>query len=185
MVPQPATVQRTVRDTLRDDRTAPEPVAADQVDAVLAASRVLVAVSARSLSVAEDRVTVGQFRVMVIVESRGPIGVNALAEAMGVHPSNATRGCDRLVAAGLLDRRENREDRRQLVLALTAAGRALLHEVMSVRRAAVAETLLRMPANERARVACALAAFAAAGGEPDPADLWRVGWTTATVDDAT
>ena len=52
----------------------------------------------------EDTVTLTQFRALVIIASRGPLHLAALADAMGVHPSNATRACDRLVAAGLLDR---------------------------------------------------------------------------------
>ena len=49
----------------------------------------------------EDTVTLTQFRALVIIASRGPLHLAALADAMRVHPSNATRACDRLVAAGL------------------------------------------------------------------------------------
>ena len=83
---------------------------------MLAASRVLVGVAARSLAAVEDTVTLTQVRALVIIASRGPLHLTALAEDMGVHPSNATRACDRLVAAGLLDRRDNPADRRHLLL---------------------------------------------------------------------
>ena len=96
----------------------------EQVDAVLAASRVLVGVSAQSIAAVEDSLTVVQFRALVIVASRGPIHLSALADAMRVHPSNATRTCDRLVADGLLDRRENPHDRRHLALTLNRTGPA-------------------------------------------------------------
>ena len=71
-----------------------------EVDAVLAASRVLVGVAAQSLADLEDTVSVPQLRALMILATRGPLHLTALAEDMGVHPSNATRACDRLVAAG-------------------------------------------------------------------------------------
>jgi hypothetical protein len=87
-----------------------------EVEAVLAASRVLIGVAVRSLAPVEDTVTLTQFRALVIIASRGPMHLAALAEAMQVHPSNATRACDRLVASGLADRRDNPADRRHLLL---------------------------------------------------------------------
>ena len=107
-----------------------DPAFDNEVDAVLAASRVLVGVAARSLAPVEDTVTLTQFRALVIIASRGPLHLAALADAMGVHPSNATRTCDRLVATGLADRRDNPADRRHLLLTLTAAGRDLVDGVM-------------------------------------------------------
>src|SRR3954464_10210292 len=85
-----------------------------QVDAVLAASRVLVGVTAQSVAALDDTVTISQLRALVILASHPPMHLNALAEAMRVHPSNATRTCDRLVELGLLNRRENPGDRRHL-----------------------------------------------------------------------
>ena len=125
-------------------RTADRAFAAE-VDAVLAASRVLIGVAARSLAAVEDTVTLTQVRALVIIASRGPLHLAALAEDMGVHPSNATRACDRLVAAGLLDRRDNPADRRHLLLTLTDAGRELVDGVMDRRRAAIGQILHRMP----------------------------------------
>ena len=119
---------------------------AAEVDAVLAASRVLIGVAARSLAAVEDTVTLTQVRALVIIASRGPLHLAALADDMGVHPSNATRACDRLVAAGLLDRRDNPADRRHLLLTLTDAGRELVDGVMDRRRAAIGQILRAMPA---------------------------------------
>ncbi len=147
-------------------------------DAVLAAARVLVGVAAQSIAAAEGSVGVNQFRVMVIIASRGPLHSAALAEAMGVHPSNATRTCDRLVATGLLDRRDNPADRRHLQLTLTRKGQRLVDGVMQRRRAAINKLLVRMPQADRHRLTEALNQFAAAGGEPPEQDLWSVGWTT-------
>jgi DNA-binding MarR family transcriptional regulator len=158
-----------------------EDVHPDEVDAVMAATRVLVALSARSVAGLDGQITLPQFRVLVMVASTGPVNLGAVARALGVHPSNATRACDRLVGAGLLDRRDDPGDRRNLTLDLTAAGRALVRRVMDDRRAAIAEILARMPDEQRRALAPVLESFAAAGGEVPPTDVWALGWTTSTA----
>jgi len=147
-------------------------------DAVMAATRVLVGVAAQSIAAAEQSVGVNQFRALVIITSRGPMHSAALAEAMGVHPSNATRTCDRLVAANLLERRDNPADRRHLMLTLTKKGHRLVEGVMRCRRGAVEKIVQRMPQTGREHLAEVLNQFAAAGGEPAEQDLWSAGWTT-------
>jgi DNA-binding MarR family transcriptional regulator len=169
---------------MASQRTADRSFAAE-VEAVLAASRVLIGVAARSLAAMEDTVSLTQVRALVIIASRGPLHLTALADDMGVHPSNATRACDRLVAAGLLDRRDNPADRRHLLLSLTDPGRELVDGVMDRRRAAIGQILHQMPPEDRAQLATALSRFAAAGGEPEDADLWSVGWTTESPRGAT
>jgi hypothetical protein len=71
------------------------------VDAVLTASRVLVAIAARSLADAGEEVTLTQYRSLVILASRGPQSLAALAEAVAVTPPTASRLCERLVRKGL------------------------------------------------------------------------------------
>ncbi len=150
----------------------------EQVEAVLAACRVLVGISAQSMAEVGDTLSLPLFRVLVILDSRGPIGLQALAAAMGVHPSNATRACDRLVRMGFLDRRDNPEDRRYLALELTETGAELISTVMAKRRAAVREILEAMGPSDRECLADGLRMFAIAGREPDPAHLWALGWTS-------
>ena len=58
------------------------------------------AIAARSLAEAGD-VTLPQFRVLVILASRGPRRVRDLADDLGVNPSGASRLCDRLSGKGL------------------------------------------------------------------------------------
>jgi DNA-binding MarR family transcriptional regulator len=150
------------------------------VDAVMAAARVLVAVSARSVAGVDDMVTLPQLRAMVMIAGRGDLNLGAVARGLGVHSSNATRLVERLVVAGLVDRRDDPADRRNLVLGLTVAGQRLLDEVMEHRRRAVTEILGRMPAARRRALVPVMRAFAQAGGEnPDDA-VWSLGWTTAS-----
>lgn len=157
-------------------RSRPDPVLESQVDAVLTASRVLVGIAAQSMSDVEDIVSVTQFRALVVVAGREAIHLAALAQAMGVHPSNATRTCDRLVALGLLDRRDNPDDRRHLSLTLTENGRQLVDRVLRRRRSTIADVLKRMSAAGRARLAVVLTEFAQASGEPALDRLWTAGW---------
>jgi DNA-binding MarR family transcriptional regulator len=151
----------------------------DDVEAVMAAARVLVAVSAQSVAAVDDVVSLPQLRVLVMVASRGPLNLSAVARGLGVHPSNATRACERLVVAGLLDRRDDPADRRNLVLELTAAGHGLVRRVMDHRRAAIGDVLDRMPVAERRALVPVLRSFAAAGGEVPADAAWALGWTTA------
>lgn len=141
---------------------------ADQVDAVLRASRALIGIAASSLAAVDDVVTVPQWRVLVLVHTRGPVNLATVAAELAVNPSNASRTCDRLTKAGLLDRRDSEADRRHVTLSLTAAGRRLVQKVTRQRRAAIQQVLAAMSATERDTLAEALEMFAAAAGEvPD------------------
>ena len=76
----------------------------DVTNAVLIASRALIGVAVRSIAVVEDELTLVQYRALVLLVSPGQQNVSDLAEALGVHPSTATRLCDRLVAKGFVHR---------------------------------------------------------------------------------
>jgi DNA-binding MarR family transcriptional regulator len=161
------------------EREVPDGEVPDDVEAVMLAARVLVGLSVRTAGAVDDVVTLPQLRLLVIVASRGPLNLAAVADALGVNPSNATRACDRLVVAGLLDRRDNPADRRNLLLELTPAGRRLVERVMEQRRAAIGEILERMPPARRRALAGPLRSFAAAAGEIRERDVWALGWTSA------
>src|SRR4051794_35125418 len=96
-----------------EDLRAPRDGWADDVEATMLAARALVGISAKSLAQVDDVVTPPQLRVLVMIASRGPLNLGAVARGLGVHPSNATRACDRLVAAGLGGRRRAPRHRRE------------------------------------------------------------------------
>jgi len=140
------------------------------VEALLLASRALVGVAARSLAGID--VTLPQYRTMVLVDNHPGITVSDLAEALDVHPSTATRACDRLVAKQLLRRRQGGRDRRATELVLTARGRRLVEQVTQRRRRDVRAIVDRLPEDLRDATLTAFEAFAAAAGESrrdDPA----------------
>lgn len=148
------------------------------LDAVLAASRSLVAISALSIATVADRVDVVQFRVLVVIASRGRCTLGELADAADLHVSTASRTCDRLVAQGLLHRAARRRDRRTIELTLTRDGNELVGSVLRRRRTALEPVLERLSATQRRRLASALRDFAGAAGEPSDRALWAMGWTT-------
>lgn len=135
------------------------------IDAVLRASRVFVAVVAQSMAEVENLITAPQLRVLVLIATRGPQALGAVAADLGVHASSATRACDRLEAAGLVRREEAAGDRRFISLQLTDDGRSLVDQVMSHRRHALQEVIERMNSDERQMLTTALSAFAEAAGE--------------------
>jgi DNA-binding MarR family transcriptional regulator len=150
--------------------------AADEaaVDAVLTASRTLIAVATNSLGAVAEDTTIAQYRALVVLASRGPQRMVDLAGALDVTPSTAGRMCDRLLRKGLIRRHRARADRRAVQVSITAAGREIVDQATGRRRALIAGILGQLPARQRSAVASALAAFAAAAGEiPDsqwPAD---------------
>jgi DNA-binding MarR family transcriptional regulator len=138
------------------------------VTALLTASRVLVGVSARSLSDVESTVTVTQFRTLVVLDSHPEINLHRLAERLGVNSSTALRMLDRLLVAGLVTRRDNPDTRREVLLGLSPEGRRVVRRVTRRRRAELARVVDAMPANRRSELLAALRAFAEAAGEPEP-----------------
>ncbi|MGW5237948.1 MarR family winged helix-turn-helix transcriptional regulator [Monashia sp. NPDC004114] len=162
--------------TNRGNRTSED---LDQlVTALLTASRALVGVSARSLAMVEDTVTLTQFRTLVVLDAHGPSTLNRLADRLQVNASTTLRTVDRLIGSGLVDRRENTENRREVIIELTDAGRRLVGEVTERRRRAIAQVVDAMPSRHRVRLVEALVAFTEAADEPqafgDSATL--LGW---------
>lgn len=136
------------------------------VASILTASRLLVAVSARSLASVEESLTLPQFRTLVVLDSRGAMSISGLADLLAVNPSTAMRMVDRLVVIDMVERGANPESKREILVSCTAAGRAVVHEVTERRTREIAKIVEAMPARRRKGLADALQAFAAAGGEP-------------------
>ena len=144
------------------------------VDAVLTASRTLVAVTTASLGDAADDITIAQYRALVVLASRGPQRMADLAAALDVAPSTAGRMCDRLLRKGLIRRHRVRADRRAVKVSITESGRRVVDEATARRRALLAGILAKLSARQQSAVADALRAFAAAAGEI-PDSQWPIG----------
>ena len=150
------------------------------VDGVMAASKALVGVAARSLAALdEDELTLVQFRALLLVVEHRAHAPGDLAALLEVHPSNATRLVDRLVTKGLLERTAVEGDRRTISLAATPEGGKVIDRVLARRRRAIEEILAGLGPDDADAVGSALARFADAAGEAAHVpgdDAWRLGW---------
>jgi DNA-binding MarR family transcriptional regulator len=135
------------------------------VDAILRASRALVAITARSLSGVNGDVTLPQFRSLVVLATAGPQTVSALADRLAVHASTMTRMCNRLVSRGLVVRAPSAVDRREVGIALTAMGTSVVENVMAARRRQLDEIVRRISDDDRHAAVVALNKFSHAAGE--------------------
>lgn len=140
-------------------------------DALLTASRLLVAISSHSIALVDENITIPQFRTLVILSNRGPINLATLAGLLGVQASAAGRMVDRLVSAGLINRLPHPTSRRELLATLTPRGREVVQKVTARRRVEIARIVEKMPPAERYGLVRALTAFTAAGGESSAAQL--------------
>lgn len=150
-------------------RTITDPPADAFADALVTASRLLLDITARCVAVVDDTLTIPQLRVLAILSTRGATNLTTLAAQLDVQPSTIGRMAERLVTAGLIDRRTHPNSRREIVIELTRRGHAVVDTVIARRRAEIARIVEIMPARERLGMVRALHAFTQAGGEP-PAD---------------
>src|SRR4051794_20060630 len=136
------------------------------VDALLAASRALVGISVRTVDEAPVDVTVTQHRVLLLLEARGHLSVNEVADLLGVNQSNASRHCARLETLGLVHRSRALHDGRAIEVTLTPTGQRQVEAVRSARRREIESVLGRMSLPDARATVAALEAFTSAVGEP-------------------
>ncbi len=140
-------------------------VSDDVIEAVLAASRGLVAMVARSVESTAPEVTVPQLRVVAILATNGPETLTALAADLSSSPPSTSRLCDRLEQKGLIVRKPGANSRREISVELTDAGAELYHQVVEARRREVGAMLAGLSATERRQILDAIQALAALTGE--------------------
>jgi|HubBroStandDraft_1064217.scaffolds.fasta_scaffold78259_2 DNA-binding MarR family transcriptional regulator len=73
--------------------------------------------------------TFRQHEVLRLLAAQGPLAMHELAQLLGVSRSSATEVVDRLVAHGLLERRQDPIDRRTVHVALTVRAQGLAAQV--------------------------------------------------------
>lgn len=83
----------------------------------------------------------GTWTVLAMLESGGQAVQRVLAASLGIEGPTLTRHLDRLEELGLIRRNRDGADRRYALIELTAAGRALCHELDAIARAANDELL--------------------------------------------
>ncbi|MEW1587634.1 MarR family transcriptional regulator [Micromonospora vinacea] len=91
-----------------------------------------------------NRVSGAQLRAVMVVEQHDGINLRRLATRLDMLLSSASRLCDRLVAAGMLEREPGRFDRREISLHLTPEARRLVAELRADRQRQLAAVLAGM-----------------------------------------
>lgn len=147
----------------------------DLSQCMLTASRVLVGVAARSLSLHED-MTVPQVRLLVLLAQRGPLRAADLAAGLSTSPSQATRLCDRLIAKELIIRETVPNDRRGVLVVLAPLGRVFLDDVTERRLVEIEQIVAAIPVERREELRAAFELFCQAAGEiPESSwPLWQL-----------
>lgn len=100
-----------------------------------------------------------QLRVLLILEHHEGINLRTLADSLASTPPSTSRLCDRLQAAGFVERVVGPSDRREVRLHLSGRGRTFLADLRVRRESAVRSVLEQMPAAKRTALLQGLEAF--------------------------
>lgn len=114
---------------------------------------------ARGAAVTGPQLSVSQLRALDIVGRAERINLTGLADSAGMAMPSASRLCDRLEAAGLLERTAAPGNRREVGLMLTAVGRQTLDDVAAQRQRDLVAVLRGMPPDQVLALAEGLRAF--------------------------
>ena len=97
----------------------------------------------------DDSLTLTQLAALATLERHGPLTPRELAAAERVSPPSMTRIAASLEAAGLVNRADHPTDGRQVLLAASPAGVALLREDRRRREAWLAQRLRELDDDDR------------------------------------
>ena len=86
----------------------------------------------QTASLLDYDLTLQQLRAFAFVLAREQTSISKVAEGLGIRPNVATGIVQRLVDRGLLERREDVDDRRIRLLTVTERGIALLEELSGI-----------------------------------------------------
>jgi DNA-binding MarR family transcriptional regulator len=106
--------------------------------------------------------TMPQLRLMYLARESGSATVGAIATQMRVTAPTISGLTDRLVRQGLIERREDPDDRRLVRICLTDEGRSVLEEIDIAARAYLREILSRLSETQVRELVRALDGFVAA-----------------------
>ncbi|MEV6613004.1 MarR family transcriptional regulator [Streptomyces sp. NPDC051051] len=124
-------------------------------------------------------VSASQLRVLLILEHHEGINLRTLADALASTPPSASRLCDRLQAAGFVERTVSQSDRREVRLYLSGRGTAFLADLRARREKVLRAVLDQMPPAQRTALLRGLEAFCDAAAVRIHDDAQDVGSQTA------
>ena len=94
------------------------------------------------------------------IASRGALTTGSLALAVALSPATLTGILDRLEVRGLVSRERRPEDKRRVLVSLTAIGRQMAQELPSPLQDRFSERMTDLSADEQASIRAALASVA-------------------------
>ncbi|OEJ36820.1 MarR family transcriptional regulator [Streptomyces agglomeratus] len=100
-----------------------------------------------------------QLRALTALAGQEGVNLRALGEVLGTRPSSVSRLCDRLEAAGFVERYPSTTSRREIEVHLSRRGRAVLAESRAFRAREVETVLQQMTPANLAALAEGLEAF--------------------------
>ncbi|GGJ96863.1 hypothetical protein GCM10010123_28560 [Pilimelia anulata] len=119
----------------RTPRAGPD---ADSLDAL---ADVVMACTDRAREATAPRLSHLQLQALTAIDRHGELNLGSLSELLFTVMSSTSRLCDRLEATGLIERHPREENRREIVLSVSADGRRLLDRLREHRRVALASAL--------------------------------------------
>ena len=108
-----------------------------------------------------------QFSILMQLHYKGACGLSEISERFDVSAAAASQLADKLVNGGLLERAEDPHDRRAKLLRLSENGAKLVNEGIQQRYRWMDELSSQLSAEERAKVAEALAILTEAAQKMD------------------
>jgi DNA-binding MarR family transcriptional regulator len=107
--------------------------------------------------ITELELSLSQLKALSVLDERDEdLPINLLAESLGLSMGATSRLVDSLFKRGLVDRGEDRADRRVRRVTLTAAGRKTVEKVAAVRIAGMERMLEKFSHEQREKLAAAL-----------------------------
>jgi len=132
----------------------------EEDEALLAVARAVMGISTRAAA-RVGGISVVQLRALTVLREFDSANLGRLAEAMRGTVSTTSRLVDRLVAAGLVERRPSARSRREITLQVTPEGRTALDRYDDLRLSGLRARLAEV--TDRASGLIALEEFAGVG----------------------
>ena len=108
--------------------------------------------------------TLGQLRLMVLIDREDGLPLGEVAQQMEVSPATITGITERLVRKGLIARRSDPSDRRLIRVVLTAAGSDAVHDISRIGNRMLARIFREMGEKDLRSYVAAVSRFSDAAG---------------------
>ena len=122
-----------------------------------------------------EGLTMAQLRVLFYLGRSDPASVGEVATGLGISQPSATETLDKLVRAGLVERRADPQDRRVTRNLLSAAGKEMVDRPWETRRAVLASALRHASIEDRTAIARGLEALCQALQEAERSEFREFG----------